>query len=178
VLPERLYIDQIFSSHRKRSLTPALTPCNSPPREPDRSSRNHEHPSKHAESVTRPRMHLSRQHDQARKIRPSHVAMLNRQDSSVLPSCFDRASQNADPRGSDVSTAWTPTKGEYEDSMTGSSLKSTSGYSSVTISPSYNETRSSREGDERRSSSLSHLVEKAQAKLSRRPSCTETAAKR
>ncbi|KAK0917254.1 hypothetical protein LTR91_007332 [Friedmanniomyces endolithicus] len=100
-------------------------------------------------------VHLGLEHDQARK---------NRRSPPTVP----------DRQGSSTSTAWAPAKGEYEESMTGSSLKSTSGYSSVTTSPSYDETRSSREGGERRQSSLGHLVEKAKAKLNRQPTGSET----
>ncbi|KAK1075811.1 hypothetical protein LTR12_001429 [Friedmanniomyces endolithicus] len=97
-------------------------------------------------------VHLGLEHDQARKNRRSPPTVPNRQ-------------------GSNTSTAWTPIKGEYEDSMTGSSHKSASGYSSVTTSPSYNEARSSQEGGHRQSS-LGQLVDKAKAKMNRQPSGT------
>jgi len=121
--------------------------------------------------------HLSLEHDHARENRRSRETVPDRQGSSVLPHRFDRAQHNADPRGSNGPSARTPTERGYEGSMTGSSLKSTSGYSSVTTSPSYEETRSFREGGERRQSPLGQLLDKAKTKLSRRPSGTETVAK-
>ncbi|KAK0255622.1 hypothetical protein LTR91_002569 [Friedmanniomyces endolithicus] len=102
--------------------------------------------------------HLSLEHDHARE---------NRRSRETVP----------DRQGSNGPSARTPTERGYEGSMTGSSLKSTSGYSSVTTSPSYEETRSFREGGERRQSPLGQLLDKAKTKLSRRPSGTETVAK-
>jgi len=162
-------------NHGKRSLTPALTPCNSPP--------------KTRSFLQRPRT----PQQTCRKCRlTSHIWMyisvwsttkleridgvLRRCRTAKARACSLTVSieQDTNLGDSSTSTAWAPAKGEYEESMTGSSLKSTSGYSSVTTSPSYDETRSSQEGGERRQSSLGHLVEKAKAKLNRQPTGSET----
>ncbi|TKA76003.1 hypothetical protein B0A55_06671 [Friedmanniomyces simplex] len=116
---------------------------------------------------------LSLEHDQAQKSRPRQVAAPSSQGPSALRFPFDSARQNAEWRASNTSITGPSSKSGYEDSMTTSSIKSTDGRSSITTSPSFREARSSGQTGERRKSSMGGLVDKAKAKLGRRPGGAE-----